>query len=883
MDSNSQGTSNSQKGPKVAIPRLKRAPSPPPPSKSSKRSREDRVNRACIACRKRKGKCSGEVPHCSYCQINSLDCVYEKAKKDRLREATQLNHTLATLLRDLSEHVDNVNKQKIDDALQGTADDLISLATSTSLNLGKRSRTSSTNESDDGEAHGEAFVTASVGSNEDLDHLDEDLMRDHESRATGYVGPNSEIHWLRSAQRQTENIGAEPYGQPHGPPGSTRNAANARSDALHDRQDNAKENSRQGSMKYMNDTTFYLDSDDIDIDIFVDPCEDPDPDVAERLFNCYLMTVHPFFPLATQTFADQFHKYLNVLRHSGACQVPPKWRVLMNLLLAIGAKYSHLVVAEWRGDDRDHLMYMTRAVHLLGLKNTGMIISAPDLQLVQATGALAFYFLAIGHVSRAWIMIGVSIRLALALGLHLRNEDPGAEESKKESLVRTWWSLQSTECLVSAITGRPPVVAFEDCTVSLPRSLAGERVDAKDSSRKLAGRDAGCNSPQTTRDSRTSESGQRDLGRDHYLINHVNITIISQKALLKLYSPRTAARSWESVQGSILGLLNELEEWSEAALLKGRRAAKKEHVMGIEREQFLLKAEYLSTRILVTRPCLCRIERRIRDESNASAKFNRTSAEACVRAALEMTQLFPDEPDLDFIYSKGPWWAIVHLIMQSIAVLILEMTYRKRGTENSEPSMVVSIRKMIRWLRAMRNNDPVAARAHHVIKEILKRCAPALQSQADELLALYEEGTPEPDAYQHHHMPYNARQTVQVPRDNFQLHSMDTGSTFDSQPSQNYPLGNLPGYRNDFDPFYLPEEHIAPMPFGNPFFTDFDHGVPSIDMQGLWNQPGYSNPFDPSLSHVNTLQDSHGGEHRSNVKFPPEQQQEEEDYDLSRE
>lgn len=56
----------------------------------------------------------------------------------------------------------------------------------------------------------------------------------------------------------------------------------------------------------------------------------------------------------------------------------------MNLLLAIGAKYSHLIGAEWRGDDCDHLIYMTRAVHLLGLKNTVMIISGPDLQLVQA-------------------------------------------------------------------------------------------------------------------------------------------------------------------------------------------------------------------------------------------------------------------------------------------------------------------------------------------------------------------------------------------------------------------------------------------------------------------------------------------------------------------
>ena len=213
------------------------------------------------------------------------------------------------------------------------------------------------------------------------------------------------------------------------------------------------------------------------------------------------------------------------------------------------------------------------------------------------------------------------------------------------------------------------------------------------------------------------------------------------------------------------------------------------------------------------------------------------------------------------------------LVMQSIAVLILEMTYRKRDTESSEPSMVISIRKLIRWLRAMRHNDPVAARAYHVNKEIVKRCAPALQSQADELLALYEEGTPEPDAYQHHHMPYNAWQTAQVPRDNFQLHSMDTGSTFDSRPSQYYPLDHLPAHEDNFDPFYLPDEPTIPMPFGNPFFTDFDHGVPSVNMQGLWTQLGYSNAFDPSLSYLNTSQHNHGGEHSSNVEYPPEQQQ----------
>ncbi|CAN9468908.1 unnamed protein product [Alternaria alternata] len=726
MQSNFQGLANSQQGSKLAIPKLKRAPLPLPPV-SSQRSREGHV-------------------------------------------ATQLNHTLAALLRDLSEHVDNDNKQRIEDALEHAADDTLSHATSASLHLGKRSRKPFTSEDEDDEAHGEAHVTASVGSNEDLDHLDEDLTRDHESRATGYVGLNSEVQWLRSAQRQTEDTGAEPYGQPRGPPGSTRDAASERSDALHDRRDDIQEHSRQGSMRYMNDTTFYLDSDDIEMDIFVDPYEDPDPDIAEKLFYCYFETVHPSFPL---------------------------------------------------------------------------------------TGALAFYFLAIGHVSRAWITIGISIRLALALGLHLRNEDSEAEEWKKELLVRTWWSLQSTESLLSAITGRPPVIAFEDCTASLPRSPPGEQLNHRDMLRKFAWRGTGDGSPHTTTDSYMSESGQQDPGRDCYLINHINIAFISQRALLQLYSPRTAARSWKSVQGSISGLLNELEEWSKAALPGGRQAARKKHMTGLEREQFLLEADYWSTKMLVTRPCLCKIERRIRNESKASVEFNKTTAEVCVGAAFEMTNLFPDEPDLEFIYSKGPWWAIIHFFMQSTAVLILEMTYRSMNTESSEPSMVASIRKLIRWLSAMRHNDPVAARAHHVVKEILERFAPALQSQADELLDLYEEETAELDAHQHHHIPYNAQQTAEVSQENFCLNPVDTSSTFDSWTSQYYPLDNLPEHQDSLDPFYLPDEPTVPMSFGNPFFTNFNHDSPFVDMQSLWNQPGYLSAFDLDLSHGNTSLNSH--------------------------
>jgi hypothetical protein len=223
-------------------------------------------------------------------------------------------------------------------------------------------------------------VTASVGSNEGLDFLGEDLMRNRESRQTGYVGQNSEVQWLRSVQRQAERGNTDPDGQRYGPPGTSEGAINERSAALHERRQNAT----PGSMRHITDATFYLDSDDIEIDIAVDPYELPDSEVAELLFNCYLDTVHGTFPLMPANFEDQFRRYIRTLKQNRAYNVPDKWRATMNLLFAIGAKYSHLTGADWRGDERDHLIYMTRAVQLLGLKDTVMFIAGPNLDLVQA-------------------------------------------------------------------------------------------------------------------------------------------------------------------------------------------------------------------------------------------------------------------------------------------------------------------------------------------------------------------------------------------------------------------------------------------------------------------------------------------------------------------
>lgn len=141
-------------------------------------------------------------------------------------------------------------------------------------------------------------------------------------------------------------------------------------------------------------------------------------------------------------------------------------------------------------------------------------------------------------------MIGISIRFALAVGLHLRNENPSADRAKKEGLARTWWCLHSIECLVSSITGRPPIIAEEQCTIPLPQNhLKNNSRDSSASGRATRIR-RDCSSPHAPAGSSTSDSDRRTADEDQFLLAYIGVTRISQKVLYTLYSPRTAAESW---------------------------------------------------------------------------------------------------------------------------------------------------------------------------------------------------------------------------------------------------------------------------------------------------------------------------------------------------
>lgn len=550
---------------------------------------------------------------------------------------------------------------------------------------------------------------------ESLDLLDEDLHINDRARATGFVGKNSEVQWLRAvALAQPERVDEE-----------------------------AGRFQRRGSYgpgtgnEQISSYSFWTDSESVEVDFFVDPYDLPHLETAERLLDCYMSKVHDSFPiLPRKTFEDQFRKYFTALANGNAPRLSPKWQAILNLVFAIGAKYSHLSKASWRADERDHLIYQARA-RAFGLNDDTTLTSHSDVPQIQSLGLLAFYWLSNGQVSRyvdqaygssrnnadrtnsAWTIIGIALRFAYALGLHVRNEDPSATAAKRETLVRTWWSLYSLERTLSIITGRPSIIVDSCCSVPLPMPVAEEQISdqmeaayrmSKGSSTSFVSNphswpNGPIDPPRTPVGLGTAEANSGS-----YFKAAVQLSVITQSILTSLYTASTIIKSAAENQHEMAQLGQRLDQW---VLSLPREFNFQEPITGasmtFSRERMLLAFRLCGARILLGRLCLNPRRQAWREGNEAT--FARRMGNSCIEAAKTIVDFLPDEPNPHFIYDQGPWWCVVHHMMQAVSVLLLGLSY-PASTSQDSMLLIHYVKKVIRWLQVMQ--DPVAEKAYRV-------------------------------------------------------------------------------------------------------------------------------------------------------------------------
>jgi Fungal specific transcription factor domain len=237
----------------------------------------------------------------------------------------------------------------------------------------------------------ESEVSAGVGSTGAVDRIEEDFNRNEDARNTGFMGKNSEVTWLQKLRQENKFGSGDSEIEFRKKTGGASPLFQRRSPASENRK--TLPDSVEGFS--VNESSYHLDDFSISIPEAIEPYEVPPRETADCLFNAYLESVHPSFPIIGKaTFSNQYKKFIE-----GSSTNPgARWLAILNMIFAIGAKYSHLVQAEWSGDERDHLIYFSRA-RLLSL-NGNTIFNHPDLQQVQVAGLIAYYLIATGQINR---------------------------------------------------------------------------------------------------------------------------------------------------------------------------------------------------------------------------------------------------------------------------------------------------------------------------------------------------------------------------------------------------------------------------------------------------------------------------------------------------
>lgn len=434
-------------------------------------------------------------------------------------------------------------------------------------------------------------------------------------------------------------------------------------------------------------------------------------------------------------------------------------------------------------------------------------------------------------LNRAWTMSGIAVRYAATLGLNLENNNNKLSDTSKEIRYRVWWALYSVERVLAVMTGRPTSLNDSDCNTPLPvpvdedafpssgsgalyangRHQSFRRVSSGESrtsentiSPSSSGYSSRIRASPTSSMSPSSQQSNADMyknippSKSLFFHHHNQLSALTNQVLLRLYRAGTMSKSWADVQRTIASLDHSLEKWR-AKLPSLFDFTKKQRDQQFIRERMSLGFSYYGTKIIINRPCLCKIDCQIPNESDHCKEFNSSTAAACVHAAKNMLDLLPEQPNPIGLYKVSPWWALLHHLMQAATVLMLELSFRVDHMPCEAEDILSSAKKAAQWLHKMAADNIAARRAWNLCNGMLRNLAPKVGRTADDL-------PKDPPTLEHH--------SDSDPQNSYASIAVQDGS----------PWGGMQNYLKTFPNqlYYGGPQSERPMVFNNPLYTPYD-------------------------------------------------------------
>ena len=207
-----------------------------------------------------------------------------------------------------------------------------------------------------------------------------------------------------------------------------------------------------------------------------------------------------------------------------------------------------------------------------------------------------------------------------------------------------------------------------------------------------------------------------------YFKCYTALCTFTNEVLNRLYRANAMSKPWADVQSTIAALNSKIEKWR-AELPIVFDFARRQIDQQFVRQRMSLGFFYYSILTVINRPCLCRLDKGIPDQSEKAHNFNCETAMKCVHAARDMLEMLPQEPNAVGLYKVAPWWCLVHYLMQAATVLMLELSFRCNHMPNEIDGIFESAKIAIDWLGSLSEEDEAAKRAWSLCDEMLPKVA----------------------------------------------------------------------------------------------------------------------------------------------------------------
>jgi hypothetical protein len=343
----------------------------------------------------------------------------------------------------------------------------------------------------------------------------------------------------------------------------------------------------------------------------------------------------------------------------------------------------------------------------------------------------------------------------------MRNESD-LQDTFKEIRYRVWWSLYTLEHKLCSLTGRINSIVEDHVTTPLPVPFEEDEFESEAASKLLKmDKQQGERNPSSSRSpsiisstpptERSKSLSKPDFSRTPtpegselawaknvppnsalYFLHLVQLTRLTQGIFHRLYTPAAVQSRWKDIQTIIKELQQHLDSWYKE-LPVAFDFKRKQRDRDFYEHRLCLAFVYYGTTITINRPTLCRLERKMPGQSKESSEFNSGAAARCLEAAFDMLALIPDEPNAVGLNRVGPFWSLLHCMMQACTVLMLELSFRAYHMPQEAENILEAAKKAVRWIHNMGEESASAVKAWKFCNAMLRDAAKKIGREVTDL------------------------------------------------------------------------------------------------------------------------------------------------------